>query len=55
MNGRKSGRREVAAAATRRETVNLIHEAIEFHIAGMFLHGEEIPEPTTLAELVQGG
>lgn len=43
----------VAAAATYGETVSLIHEAIEFHIAGMLLHGEYVPEPTTLAELVE--
>jgi predicted RNase H-like HicB family nuclease len=45
----------VAAAATYAETVNLIHEAIEFHIEGMLLHGEEVPAPTTLAELVEVG
>jgi predicted RNase H-like HicB family nuclease len=33
----------------------LIAEAIEFHIAAMRLHGEHVPEPTTLAELVEVG
>jgi predicted RNase H-like HicB family nuclease len=45
----------IAAAATYPETVSLIHEAIEFHIEGMVLHGEKVPEPTTLAELVEIG
>ena len=45
----------VAAAATYPETVSLIHEAIEFHIEGLQLHGEHVPEPTTLAELVEVG
>jgi predicted RNase H-like HicB family nuclease len=40
---------------TYRETVDLIHEAIEFHIEGMLLHGEEVPAPTTLAETVEVG
>jgi len=35
------------------ETVDLIHEAIEFHIEGMLLHGERVPEPVTLAETVE--
>ena len=33
----------------------LIAEAIEFHIEGMRLHGEQVPEPTTVAELVEVG
>ena len=45
----------VAAAVTYDETVSLIHEAIEFHIEGMLLHGESVPEPTTLAEMVEVG
>ncbi len=45
----------IAAAGTYGETVTLIHEAIEFHIEGMILHGERVPEPTTLAELVEVG
>jgi predicted RNase H-like HicB family nuclease len=31
----------------------LIAEAIKFHLEGMRLHGEQVPEPTTLAELVE--
>jgi predicted RNase H-like HicB family nuclease len=38
----------VAAAAS-----YAIHEAIEFHIEGMLLHGEPVPEPVTLAETVE--
>ncbi len=45
----------IAAAATYTEIVNLIHEAIEFHVEGMRMHGERVPEPTTLAELVEVG
>jgi predicted RNase H-like HicB family nuclease len=40
----------VAAGVTLEETRQLIREAIEFHIEGMKLHGEAIPEPTTLVE-----
>jgi len=45
----------VAAAKTLDEARALISEAIEFHIEGMLLHGERVPEPTTLAELVEVG
>ncbi len=45
----------IAAAGSYGETVKLIHEAIEFHIEGMLLHGEHVPAPTTLAELVEVG
>ena len=45
----------IAAAERLRTTVKLIHEAIEFHIEGMLLHGEHVPAPTTLAELVEVG
>ncbi len=30
----------------------LIAEAIEFHIEGMRLHGEYVPEPTAIAESI---
>lgn len=36
----------IAAAESYSETVKLIHEAIEFHIEGMLLHGEDVPAPT---------
>lgn len=45
----------VAVAPTIDEARALIAEAIEFHIEGMRLHGEDVPEPTTLAELVEVG
>jgi len=45
----------VAAAASYAETVELIHQAIEFHIEGMLQHGERVPEPTTIAETVEVG
>ena len=45
----------VAVAKTLEEARTLIAEAIEFHIEGKLLHGEEVPEPTTLAELVEVG
>ena len=34
-------------------TRRLIAEAIEFHIEGMRLHSEFVPEPTTVAETVE--
>ena len=37
----------VAAGATLEETRQLIRQAIEFHIEGMRLHGEEVPPPPT--------
>lgn len=43
----------VAVAKTMDEARALIAEAIEFHIEGMRLHGEHVPEPTNLAELVE--
>ena len=33
----------------------LISEAIEFHIDGMRLHGEQVPEPSTRAEEIEAG
>jgi len=43
----------IAAAATLEETRQLIREAIEFHLEGMRLHGENIPEPETTGEEVE--
>ncbi|MBM3798184.1 MAG: type II toxin-antitoxin system HicB family antitoxin [Acidobacteria bacterium] len=40
----------VAAAATLRETRELIREAIEFRIEGLKLHGEPVPPPASLVE-----
>ena len=36
----------VAAAATLEETRELMREAIRFHIEGMRINGDAIPEPT---------
>ena len=43
----------VAAASTLEDTRQLIKEAIEFHIEGMRINGEEVPEPTRLVEQVE--
>ena len=43
----------VAVAGTRTEVVEMIHEAIEFHIEGMREEGMAIPEPHSTAELVE--
>lgn len=42
-----------AAAPTLDETRELMEEAIEFHIEGMRLHGETIPAPSSLAEMLE--
>ncbi len=43
----------VAAGETRQETLDLIREAIEFHLDGMKERGDPIPEPHSLTEVVQ--
>lgn len=43
----------VAAASTLEETRTLIEEAIEFHIEGLRLHGEIVPQPSSLAEMLE--
>jgi predicted RNase H-like HicB family nuclease len=42
----------IATGKTKAETEQLMREAIEFHIEGMRMHGEAIPEATTEAEYV---
>lgn len=42
----------VTTGKTLEETRPLIVEAIEFHIEGMRLRGESVPEPTTVAESI---
>jgi predicted RNase H-like HicB family nuclease len=42
----------IATARTRRRLERLIQEAIEFHIEGLKLHGERVPEPTIEAGTV---
>lgn len=43
------------AGATTDEVKQLVREAIDFHIEGMRLHGEPIPEPSTVTEYVTVG
>lgn len=43
----------VAAASTLEETRRLMKEAIEFHIEGMRMSGETIPEPTRHIEQIE--
>ena len=40
----------IAAAATLDETRQLMKEAIEFHVEGMRLYGDPVPEPVTVGE-----
>jgi len=42
----------VAAGETREEVVELIQEAIVFHIEGMKADGQEIPPPASTVEFV---
>jgi predicted RNase H-like HicB family nuclease len=41
----------VSAASTLEETRQLIKEAIEFHIEGMRMNGEAVPEPTRVEQI----
>jgi predicted RNase H-like HicB family nuclease len=43
----------VAAADTEAEVRRLIEEAIGFHIEGLRLAGEQVPEPTSSVEYVE--
>ncbi len=43
----------VAAAESKEEVLELIREAIDFHVAGMREVGEAVPEPTAVAEYVE--
>jgi predicted RNase H-like HicB family nuclease len=43
----------VTTGPTLEDTRRLIAEAIEFHIEGMRLRGEEVPEPSTVVDRVQ--
>lgn len=42
----------IAAGETREETGALIREAIAFHLEGMRLHGEPLPEPASMCAYV---
>ncbi|GET44620.1 type II toxin-antitoxin system HicB family antitoxin [Microseira wollei] len=43
----------VAVGDTIEEIEQMIREAIEFHLEGMRLNGESIPEPTSLCQYVE--
>lgn len=43
----------IAAASTLEETRQLIREAIEFHIEGMRINGDVVPEPTPYIEQIE--
>jgi predicted RNase H-like HicB family nuclease len=43
----------IAAAATLEETRELMREAIEFHIEGLRINGDAIPEPTPHIEQIE--
>ena len=43
----------IGAADTVEELEELMREAIEFHIEGTRLHGEEVPSPSTRASMVR--
>ncbi len=42
----------IATGKTREETLARMREAIEFHIEGMRLNGEAVPEPTIDSERI---
>jgi predicted RNase H-like HicB family nuclease len=42
----------IGAAETLEQTKQLMREAIEFHVEGMLLQGEPVPEPTTIVDVV---
>jgi predicted RNase H-like HicB family nuclease len=43
----------VAAGETREETIQLMREAVEFHLEGMRAHGETILPPTSVSDYVE--
>ena len=43
----------IAAANTKEEVLQLIHEAIEFHVEGLREEGRPIPEPSSSIEYVE--
>ena len=43
----------IAVAETKDEIIQLIQEAIEFHIEGLLLDGEPIPEPSSSVEYIE--
>ncbi len=45
----------IAAGETREEALELIREAIEFHVEGLVQQGESVPEPHSFSEIVEVG
>jgi len=43
----------IATAETKEEVLQLIHEAIEFHVEGLRKDGQPIPEPSSNIEYVE--
>ena len=43
----------IAAGETKEEVINLVHEAIEFHIEGLKENGQAVPEPSTSIEVIE--
>ena len=43
----------IAAGETKEEVINLIHEAIEFHIEGLKENSQAVPEPSTSIEVIE--
>jgi len=43
----------IAAAETKEEVIELIQEAIEFHIKGLREDGLPVPEPPSSSEIVE--
>jgi predicted RNase H-like HicB family nuclease len=42
-----------AVAETREEVLQLIQEAIEFHLEGLVQDGQPLPEPSSIVEYVE--
>ncbi len=45
----------IAAGETREEALELIREAIEFHVEGLVQQGESVPQPHSFSEVVEVG
>jgi len=43
----------IAAGETREEVVELIRDAIEFHIEGLIETGEPVPPPSSASEFIE--
>lgn len=43
----------IAAAETREEVLELIKDAIEFHIEGLIEAGELVPPPSSVSEFIE--